>query len=204
MVSRWRNHTIFAKDQWIEAQFNREWNIRKLAETNETLKKLGVDERGMQGEVVKRFYGGDEAAGDEDPWLVMNDCAKAYKNFFCWANFPRCDDADESMLMCRSACVNYFRSCGYSKDMERCGPTEYMNGYEPEKASQDKDGLYSLYFRSFFPGQPFQENEFQSDGVTPIAVCTPSIKNGGSREWSRQSVVAGAALALLLYDIICG
>lgn len=177
VVSRWRNHTIFAKDSWIQSQFDDEWEIRKLAETSEELKSEGVDERGIAGNVVQRFYGGSEARDNEDPWYVMNDCAKAYRNLFCWTNFPRCNGEDKSMILCKSVCENYFKSCGYSKDMERCGESQYFNGYEPEKATADKDGLFTVYSRSFFPGQPFRENMFEEDGETPIAICTPSIKN---------------------------
>ena len=86
--------------------------------------------------MCQRFYAGESAGGGEDPWyvfdwlyiktqltrrLVMNDCAKAYKNFFCYANFPRyaakresfnvryrCDEEGNSLNLCRSVCVSLF------------------------------------------------------------------------------------------------
>jgi hypothetical protein len=39
------------------------------------------------------------------------DCQNAYKNYLCWLNFPRCNDESESLIMCRSVCENYFKSC---------------------------------------------------------------------------------------------
>mmetsp|Transcript_117 Transcript_117/g.281 ORF Transcript_117/g.281 Transcript_117/m.281 type:complete len:317 (+) Transcript_117:50-1000(+) len=183
-VTRWRGHTARAKDQWVEMAFNREWDIRKSAETNVTLQELGIDETGNEGEVTMRFY----AENEEDPWNFVNDCAQAYLNLFCWMNFPRCDEEDRSLIMCRSACENYFKSCGYPKDMWRCGQSDLVNGYEPEAPLLFKEGLeldiegfdengIQYFLRSFFPGQPFRDNQFEEDGETPIAVCTPSIKN---------------------------
>jgi len=34
--------------------------------------------------------------------------------------------------MCRSSCENFFRVCGYEKDLWRCGPSKFFNGYFPE------------------------------------------------------------------------
>ena len=102
---------------------------------------IGVDEWGDVGTVVPRF---SENA----------DCQDAYRNYMCWMNFPRCDDAGRSLIMCRSACENYFKSCMVSfqfsfdltcllevtqlfnlqqhKDLWRCGDPKYVNGYAAE------------------------------------------------------------------------
>lgn len=125
------------------------------------------------GYVEKRFYGGDSASRDEDPWLFMNECSRAYKNFFCYANFPRCDEFLNSLPLCVSVCENYFYNCGYSQEMYRCGPSVWANGYEPEKPTFDEDGK-PTFLRSFMPGQPFIKNLFNDDG-DPLAVCTPSL-----------------------------
>ena len=53
---------------------------------------------GERGDVMKRFSGNA-------------DCQNAYKNYFCWLNFPRCNADGESLIMCRSVCNNYFKSC---------------------------------------------------------------------------------------------
>lgn len=58
----------------------------------------GIIETGEEGEITVRFFENE-------------DCVNAYKNYFCWLNFPRCNDEDRSLIMCRSACENFFDSC---------------------------------------------------------------------------------------------
>lgn len=186
-VNRWSEHTLSNKDAWVEEAFNREWDIRKSAETNLTLQELGVDEYGDEGSVVMRFY----AEGEDDPWNFVNDCTQAYMNFFCWANFPRCDEEDKSLIMCKSVCENYFKACGYSEDMWRCSSSAFLNGIgiedpilsmagvDLDSSGYDENGT-QYFWRSFFPGQPFRANKFEDDDVTPIAVCTPSLKNAAN------------------------
>jgi hypothetical protein len=60
--------------------------------------------------------------------------------------------------------------------MFRCGPSEFMNGYEAEEPNA-KTGQF---LRDFFPGQPFRANKFDRKN-NPITVCTPSIKNAAGR-----------------------
>ena len=55
------------------------------------------------------------------------DCETAFRNYFCFLNFPRCDDENKTLPMCRSACINLMRACKYSADMMRCGPSEFHN-----------------------------------------------------------------------------
>jgi hypothetical protein len=201
-VARWRNHTLANKDAWVKSSWQKEWDIRKTAETNMTLQELHVDEWGMPGSVVMRFY----AQSEDDPWNFVNDCAQAYLNYFCWSNFPRCDEEDRSLVMCESACENYFKSCGYPRDMWRCGAAELINGYTTESPQlqvpgvpvdvygQDENG--TMYFlRSFFPGQPFRANQFAEDGVTPLNVCTPSLLGAAPRV-SAPALLLAVLLAL--------
>eukprot|EP00516_Mucochytrium_quahogii_P011581 CAMPEP_0203787830 /NCGR_PEP_ID=MMETSP0100_2-20121128/2473_1 /ASSEMBLY_ACC=CAM_ASM_000210 /TAXON_ID=96639 /ORGANISM=" , Strain NY0313808BC1" /LENGTH=198 /DNA_ID=CAMNT_0050690433 /DNA_START=206 /DNA_END=802 /DNA_ORIENTATION=- len=194
------------KDLWVQENFFREWEIRKNAEMNLTLQELGIDERGREGSVVMRFY----ADGEDDAWNHINDCAQAYMNFFCFVNFPRCDEEDKSLVMCTSACENYFRTCGYSKDMWRCGPSEFLNGYEPELPQLVRDDVDldvngfdefgNQYFkRSFFPGQPFRMNQFEEDGETPVVICTPSLKTAATRSLPFSAIQTIIFLQTVIY-----
>ena len=65
----------------------------------------GLNEFGEGGWIVYRF---NEEVDEE------KTCMNAFKNYFCWLNFPRCDDEDESLVMCRSACENLHLACGVS------------------------------------------------------------------------------------------
>lgn len=66
---------------------------------------MGVNEFGDSGTIRKRFY-------------KKPDCQSAYRNLFCWLNFPRCDmSRDLTLPTCRSACENFFIACGYERGM---------------------------------------------------------------------------------------
>lgn len=78
-------------------------------------------------------------------------------------------------MLCRSVCENYAKACKLSKDLKRCGPTEYQNGYNAEKAEYTDVKGYTKFYRDFYPGQPFRDGKF--DGRKPLPVCTPSILN---------------------------
>ena len=88
-------------------------------ETNNSLLDKGEDEYGIKGGIEPRFH-------------RNTDCRNAYKNYFCWINFPRCDANQQSLMTCRSSCENFFRVCGYEDDLWRCGPTKFFNGYSAE------------------------------------------------------------------------
>lgn len=45
-----------------------------------------------------------------------------------WLNFPRCDDSDNSLGMCRSVCENFMRACKVPTDMWRCYEPRYFGG----------------------------------------------------------------------------
>lgn len=158
------NHTISAKDDWVRQNYERMVDQRLSVEQNRSLARQGVNEHGIPGSVAERFSDNE-------------DCQEAYRNYFCWLNFPRCDAEDRSLLMCRSVCENFFKSCRYSKDMYRCGNPQYYGGDEPESGDDVDENGIPIYWRAQFPGQPFKTNEFDGDD-NPIVVCTPSIKNG--------------------------
>eukprot|EP01029_Cantina_marsupialis_P027586 TRINITY_DN773059_c0_g1_i1.p1 TRINITY_DN773059_c0_g1~~TRINITY_DN773059_c0_g1_i1.p1 ORF type:complete len:239 (-),score=34.60 TRINITY_DN773059_c0_g1_i1:80-796(-) len=155
------DHTILAKDKWVEEQFNAIVAERLMYEDENG----GVNEHGVEGETEPRFSESD-------------DCINAYKNWFCWSNFPRCDDEDQSLLLCESVCENFYATCDYVDEMMRCGPSQYHNHYFAETTEVTDDEGQPQYMRYFVPGQPFQANSF--DGGDPRAVCTPSIANPAS------------------------
>jgi hypothetical protein len=71
---------------------------------NQTLEDMAINELGEGGIIQKRF----SDRGDSP------DCIKAFKSYFCWMNFPRCDQEDKSLVMCRSACENLHIACDVS------------------------------------------------------------------------------------------
>ena len=156
-------HTVREKDRWVEETVTAIIDARIAVESNITAQKLGVDENGVKGrKTAVRFYGNP-------------DCRHAYKRYFCWLNFPRCDEFNDTLPMCESACENFFRVCGFEEEMWRCNES-------PKKIEQQLDQDITPKkpdISSFFPGQPFKQNEFipKSDGE-PKTVCTPSIKGG--------------------------
>lgn len=134
-------------------------------ERNASLRSQGVNEYGDPVVIRRRFW-------------HHQDCRTAFKNYFCWINFPRCDmKRDESLSTCRSACENYFISCGLDKDIWRCGPSKFFNGYEPEVPSVNQYGNVT-YLRDYFPGQPFVANEYNDAGLE-VHVCTPALDGSG-------------------------
>ena len=145
--------TVLTKDKWVEETALNYISERIQKETNETAKKLGVDEHGVKGKRTPiRFY-------------RNTACQEAYKKFICWLNFPRCSDEhdDETLPMCQSACLNFFRVCGYEKETWQC---DTHNAEQIDEINHN-----------FFPGQPFKENEYlPKSGGEPKIVCTPSIK----------------------------
>ena len=174
---RWTNNTAKTKDAWVEQYCTDQIALRIALERNKTLHNLGRNEYGDKGDIVQRFY-------------KNKDCQNAFKNYFCWINFPRCDmDTDQSLPTCRSACRNFFKSCQYVKDLWRCGLTKYFNGYAPEEPTGNR-----TYMRDYFPGQPFRENKFDKNNK-PVPICTPSID--GSASSLRETVYYFLPLALV-------
>lgn len=125
------------------------------------------------------------------------DCMNAFTNFMCWMNFPRCDDGGRSLLMCRSACLNLFKACGYTRDMTRCYDPAFFGGFAAEGATRDQ--LYDatgapLFLRAALPGLPFADNQRDEAG-NELAVCTPAITGGAASATVALSAVFSAIVA---------
>lgn len=152
---------IRAKDSWVEQE-----TAKTIAERIEQERLLGKSQH--------RYY-------------RNKDCQDAYAAYTCWLNFPRCDEFQESLPLCQSACQNMFSVCGFSKDLWRCD-------------EDIVDGNDEWDVEAFFPGQPFRKNEFERGGE-PTAVCTPSIRGSASSFRTSFAVrigVTGLVLLLLL------
>ena len=103
------------------------------------------------------------------------DCQNAYKNFLCYMNFPRCNDAGESLMLCRSVCENFFQACKYESFLNRCYNPEYYGATDPEPETiTDELGL-PIYMRAHLPGQPFRDILIDEESKDMLVVCTPSI-----------------------------
>lgn len=128
-------------------------------------------------------------AGESSATLLQNfksdACEAALSRYICWVNFPRCDEFDESLPMCMSACENFFRVCGYSASCHMCGSMEADIGWERHV---HLNGNETPITTNYFPGQPFKKNEFLPNSDVPKAVCTPSIK-GASNKASTKIIV---------------
>lgn len=182
--SLWYNHSALAKDKFVQQMYTKLLTQRLIYETNKTLHKRKTDEWGGPKAIVPRFV--DNA-----------DCVNAFKNYFCWLNFPRCDAEGQSLLLCRSVCENYMTACQMSSDLWRCGEPKFVNGRSPEisttvvvremyahmclllsliRCFAAQDGSL-VYYRAPFPGSPFQDYEVDSSTNKPLLVCTPSLEN---------------------------
>jgi hypothetical protein len=163
---RWFNNTVRNKDDWIQESVQTHIAQRVGFERNKTMKNMNRNEYGDVGNTRRRF--------DRRP-----DCKLAYKNYFCWINFPRCIvEKDLSLPTCRSACENFFITCNYARGLWRCGKSKWFNGYEPE---QPQFGVANItYMREFMTGQPFRENKYTTQG-NEVPICTPAILGAASR-----------------------
>jgi hypothetical protein len=181
------NHTLLAKDSWASSTHATVVADRIRHELNETLRGLGTNELGIPGPVTERFNENE-------------DCINAYKNFLCWLNFPRCDEEGRSLILCRSVCENYFRSCRYADDLWRCYEPSFYGGRVPEEdLDVDADGL-PIYWRAQFPGQPFRDNQFDINN-DPVAVCTPSLLNGAQLPAVTRLAAASTLIAAIVLNL---
>lgn len=76
---RWTLHTVLTKDDWIKNRTETHVAYRKEIETNEAYLNENTNEYDDPDHPVTTRFNENE------------DCVEAYKNFFCWINFPRCD-----------------------------------------------------------------------------------------------------------------
>eukprot|EP00520_Triparma_pacifica_P012607 CAMPEP_0118645792 /NCGR_PEP_ID=MMETSP0785-20121206/7696_1 /TAXON_ID=91992 /ORGANISM="Bolidomonas pacifica, Strain CCMP 1866" /LENGTH=378 /DNA_ID=CAMNT_0006537711 /DNA_START=243 /DNA_END=1379 /DNA_ORIENTATION=- len=118
---RFHHHTPWKKDRWVKDFidfyiYEKPWG-RKAVEENFAQEAPEHDE-----------YGRKELQVRTDVFYLNPPCENAYKAYFCWINFPRCDtNTNQSLPMCRSACENMFFACGYPEEMWRCGEAQYFN-----------------------------------------------------------------------------
>ena len=79
-------------------------------------------------------------------------------------------------MMCRSACENLHKSCGYDKDMYRCGDPEYLYGYTGERPFGETELGKEIYFRYPYPGAPFRDNQVRGARVfAPAAMSCRAL-----------------------------
>lgn len=197
---RWHNNSAFNKDAWIQQNVVSLISQRVGYEKNKTMWALGKNEYGDVGRTRKRF-----TYPNGQPRL---DCHLAFKNYFCWINFPRCDvDQDMTLPTCRSACENFFKTCNYDHGLWRCYKSKWFNGHEPDPGyvgmMADHLGTYPnrTYLREYFPGQPFRKNKLTTMGVER-AICTPAIvgagvRSGGAASRGLMGFIVAAVAALL-------
>lgn len=122
------------------------------------------------------------------------DCQDSYKRYICYLNYPRCDDNEESLPLCSSACENFVAACGLDKKLR----SFCTNDATGTTVSSDGGTVPTTIA---FPGQPFAANKFlpKSRGQHDL-VCTPSVKNGssdGRRRWWLLIVIGSSSLLLL-------
>ncbi|KAL7498343.1 hypothetical protein ACHAWT_009391 [Skeletonema menzelii] len=152
-------NAIREKDRWVQLQATKTVEER-------------IEKERLLGKKHYRYY-------------RNKDCQDSFNAYMCWLNFPRCDEFQESLPLCQSACENMFRVCGFEQDLWRCDEDVI-------------DGNDEWNTRAFFPGQPFRKNEFERGGV-PVAVCTPSIRGSASTLVTSFVIYAGVLSLVLLF-----
>lgn len=145
------NLTVRKKDQWAKDSFDAFIDERERIEAGKFSPTDQYSYNYVSGLLTKRFTG-----------IQSDDCVEAFRNFLCWMNFPRCDGAGNSLLLCRSVCENFFRACKYPKVFWRCYEPAYHGGEYPEGTQGDQ--LYDKdnqaeFRRAPFPGLPFRGEE---------------------------------------------
>eukprot|EP00981_Chlorochromonas_danica_P001379 scaffold295_cov167-Ochromonas_danica.AAC.5 len=183
---RWINNTVLTKDTWVGTNCEAHIKERIALESNRSLQRKGENEYGDKGRIKHRFK-------------KNTDCQNAYRNLFCWVNFPRCDpNRDLTYPTCRSACENYFKSCRFGRGLWRCGKSKYFNGYGPESPSYVGGNV--TYKRDYFPGQPFRENQYTKGG-SEVGYCTPSITGAGHSTGYHSSFLLAFVMTLALVTL---
>eukprot|EP01138_Halocafeteria_seosinensis_P009213 gb/GECG01009415.1/.p1 GENE.gb/GECG01009415.1/~~gb/GECG01009415.1/.p1 ORF type:complete len:206 (+),score=7.12 gb/GECG01009415.1/:1-618(+) len=95
------SQSVAGKDKWVRDKVTSVISERIRLENNDRLRDQGINEHGHDVEIKKRFDGN-------------SDCQNSYKNYMCYLNFPRCDQEGRSLILCRTVCENYFKSCKVS------------------------------------------------------------------------------------------
>mmetsp|Transcript_9744 Transcript_9744/g.10480 ORF Transcript_9744/g.10480 Transcript_9744/m.10480 type:complete len:270 (+) Transcript_9744:136-945(+) len=181
---RWINFSVIEKDNWVAKEVEAHIQERISLEKNESLRAKLKNEYGDRGKIIRRLS-------------RRPDCQNAYRNLFCYINFPRCDtERDLTLPTCRSACENFFKGCVYAKDLWRCGQSKYFNGYFPEEPKTSSDGNIT-YLREFFPGQPWRQNKYNKKG-RELPVCTPAVLGGAPSNYLFNSLLSVLVLVVVI------
>jgi len=185
------NHTVARKDKWVREYVGKvtarrvaveaaNGKVPGLRESSESLRQREAPCRAKLNPPPSSYpLPAVEWEGMVDKILLHftknKNCETAFQNYMCFMNFPRCDEAENSLIMCRSSCENFFKACDYPKDLWRCGPFEYFGGDAPEVVSASQYNAKTgapIYTRAWWPGSPFR------DGIADAAVCTPGTVSG--------------------------
>jgi hypothetical protein len=113
-------------------------------------------------------------------------------------NFPRCDEAGSSLILCRSVCENFFRACGYASYLVRCYDPEFYGAKEAEPETLTDELGLPIYMRAQLPGQPFRDLLVDEASQQVLVVCTPSIMGGAPHGAAVGAVPLAIAVAGLL------
>ena len=195
------NLTLARKDAWVRASHAYVVARRRSIERTGQPPSGDVSPDSADGTPTPLDSAWEGGMLDESQWHFQanDECARAYRNFICHMNFPRCDAKGQSLLLCRSVCENFFRSCRIADFLNRCydHPEWYGASSKEADINVNSNGL-PVYFRYFLPGMPFRDIEYAETPkliggeLTPLkVVCTPSLPGGAA-------AAAPAAAAALL------
>ena len=178
--------------EWESSDVNFQFGRLMASETMIDVASIQTKDKWVEETVINtiqsRIEREREQGSNHYHFYENKDCEEAFARYSCWLNFPRCDEFDESLPLCQSACENLFRVCKFESDLWRC-EADVVHG----------DSEYDI--RALFPGQPFKKNEFENNDGRPKAVCTPSIKGSGSIRASILWIVAVGVVGLgLIYQ----
>jgi len=96
--------------------------------------------------------------------LSNKECFTALRNALCWYNFPKCDDSNMSLPLCRESCENFYKSCKYQLDSD--GFHEACRDFNIAE-----DGLFNS-------GAPGNDQTLAEDNIT----CENALGTGNEEE----------------------
>ena len=95
------------------------------------------------------------------------------------------------------------QACSYPKSMWRCYDAAFFGGVAAEGTAGDQlydAGGGAVFTRAWIAGLPWAANADGSDGE-PLAVCTPSLRNGASAAAALSAAAAAAAVLFALLTL---
>lgn len=125
-------------------------------------------------------------------YLSNPNCVNSLKNALCWYNFPKCDDTNRSLSLCKSTCNEYYTNCKY-KSLEGC-----------DASSIDQKGLFQAGVEPG-PDQQLAEAETAVCQRTPtdaeIGITVEEAETPWYKSWYG---IIGMSLAGLIVIILLG